>query len=185
MAWTLLVCESPQTAAYMRYSIDFGFSSCASGMRGERAKKIRENKKLAELNSFEDFNNFELQTVVSASHYRNQRKSCSWWIHALEKRAKNTRWLPNAHPYAHRTHIGTHWPLSDANHIPSHYFYVRTDAERRVSRTRTMHARDLFVRCVQIGNAIHYSATASDTSNEVDFDSLLLFLVPNLLFTTA
>lgn len=48
-----------------------------------------------------------------------------------------------AQPYAHRSHIGTHRPLSDANHIPSHYFYVRTDAERDVSVVRERCMRGL------------------------------------------
>lgn len=63
----------------------------------------------------------------------------------MNSRARKTseEYTLMAHPYAHRSHIGTHRPLSDANHIPSHYFYVWTDAESDVSVVRERCMRGL------------------------------------------
>lgn len=174
-------CVSRRRQQHIRNAVSILDSARAPVEREGNGRKVK-NKKLQNWIHSRILITSNCRTIVSAWHYRNQRKSCSWWIRALEKkRAKNTCWLA-IHTHTAHTHILVpivRGPTRITFHLII-FMFEWTPRDVSVVRERCMRGIRL-CRCVQIGNAIHYSPNlSSDTSNEAAFDSLLLlFFVPN------
>lgn len=112
-------CVSRRRQQHIRNAVSILDSARAPVEREGNGRKVK-NKKLQNWIHSRILITSNCRTIVSAWHYRNQRKSCSWWIRALEKNQQR---------------IHADWPSIRTPHTHTHTYWYRSSVVRRESHS--------------------------------------------------